>query len=164
MDHFRHMLKHYLASLAYRTQKALRDAPEGFSDFRVRKGVRTPHEIVFHMTSVIGYGRTFFTGGEYRPDMLPSFKEEVKRFHGMLASFAEHLENETPFINITAERMLQGPFSDAMTHAGQLAMLRRMYGSAVPPENFIMADVDPANLTPDQPHPVSPDEVWHEPE
>lgn len=53
--------------------------------------------------------------------------------------------------------MLQGPFADAMTHAGQSALLRRLAGSPVPPENFIMADIDPTNLGPDQPDPVSPD-------
>jgi hypothetical protein len=59
--------------------------------------------------------------------------------------------------------MLQGPFSDAMTHAGQLAILRRLFGDPIPPENFIVADIDPQNLGPDQPDPVSPDKEWHEP-
>ena len=39
--------------------------------------------------------------------------------------------------------VLQGPFADAMTHAGQLAMLRRLAGSPIPPENFIVADISP---------------------
>jgi hypothetical protein len=60
--------------------------------------------------------------------------------------------------------MLQGPFSDAMTHAGQLIMLRRLFGSPVPPENFIIADINPENLGPNQPEPVSPDKEWIEPE
>jgi hypothetical protein len=62
----------------------------------------------------------------------------------------------------TEERLLQGPFSDAMTHAGQLAMLRRLSGSPIPPENFIEAAVDAANLGPVQPDPVSPDKDWPE--
>jgi hypothetical protein len=63
---------------------------------------------------------------------------------------------------ITPEILLQGPFADAMTHAGQLAMLRRMAGSPVPPENFIFATISPANLGPDQPSPVAPDKDWPE--
>ena len=62
----------------------------------------------------------------------------------------------------TPARLLQGPFADAMTHAGQLALLRRLAGSPVPPENFIVANVDPTNLGPDQPSPVSPDRRWPE--
>lgn len=158
------MLKHYLAALAYRTQKAVRGAPESFADFRVESGVRTPHEIIFHMTGVMGYARTFFTGGEWRPEKMPSFNEEILRFHELLEDLGQYLDNDTPFIETTPERMLQGPFSDAMTHAGQLIMLRRLFGSPVAPENFIMADIDPQNLGPDQPHPVSPDKEWLEPE
>lgn len=66
------------------------------------------------------------------------------------------------FRETTAERMLQGPFADAMTHAGQLALLRRPAGSPVPPENFIMADIDASNLGPDQAEPRSPDAEWPE--
>jgi hypothetical protein len=115
------------------------------------------------MTSVLGYSRTFFVGGRYWPDPLPTFDDEIERFHEMLASLAEHLESNSPFLeDMTPERMLQGPFSDAMTHAGQLAMLRRFAGNPVPPENFIVAEISPENLTSDQPQPVSPDKEWPE--
>ena len=164
MDDKRRMLRHFLAALAYRTQKALRGAPDDFADFRPTRGVRTPHELLFHMTNVIGYGHTFFVGGESRPTMLPTFADEINRFHRVLESFAEHLDKETELVDTTPEKMLQGPFSDAMTHAGQLAMLRRLHGSAVRPENFIVADIDSQNLGPDQPKPASPDKVWTEPE
>lgn len=160
MDEKRHMLHHFLAALAYRTQKALRGAPETFADFRAGPGVRTPHELLRHMSSVLGYARTFFVGGVWRPERLASIQEEEKRFHGILEDLASSLENQAPFRDTTAERMLQGPFSDAMTHAGQLAMLRRLSGSPVRPENFIVADIDASNLGPEQPDPVSPDKVW----
>ena len=116
------------------------------------------------MTSVLGYARTFFTGGEWRPDLLESFDDETHRFHELLGDLRRHLEAETPMQGTTPERMLQGPFADAMTHAGQLAMLRRLAGSPIPPENFIEADIDGENVGPDQPEPVSPDEVWHKAE
>lgn len=162
-DDKRKMLRHFLAALAYRTQKALRDAPDSFADFRPARGVRTPHELLWHMTSVLGYARTFFIGGEWWPDKMPTFGEEILRFHEVLASLGDFLDSGTPFKGTTPERMLQGPFSDAMTHAGQLALLRRLCGNPVPPENFVMAAIDPQNLGPDQPDPVSPDKAWDEP-
>lgn len=158
MDDKRHMLRHFLAALAYRTQKALRDAPDGFGDYRAGNDVRTPAELVRHMTSVLGYARTFFIGGSYWPDELPTFSDEIERFHEMLASLREQLESGAPLNGLTEERMLQGPFSDAMTHAGQLAMLRRLHGAPVRSENFIHAAISPENLTSNQPDPVAPDE------
>ncbi len=88
--------------------------------------------------------------------------EEIHRFHAMLQDLSDHLEAGDPLLDTTPEQMLQGPFADAMTHAGQLAMLRRLHGSPVPPEDFIVADVDPGNVGPDQPPPASPDEEWPE--
>ena len=158
MDDKRHMLRHFLAALAYRTQKALRGAPDGFADFSAGSEVRTPVELVRHMASVLGYARTFFVGGSYWPDPLPTFNDEIERFHENLALLRDELEAGTPLAGITDERMLQGPFSDAMTHAGQLAMLRRLHGKPVRSENFIYADVKHENMTSNQPDPVAPDE------
>ncbi len=161
MDDKQRMLRHFLAALAYRTQKALHDAPADFDNFHAADGVRTPAELVRHMTSVLGYARTFFIGGQYRPEPLPSLHEEIVRFHGMLEELARHLEAGTPLLQgISEERMLQGPFSDAMTHAGQLAMLRRLAGVPVPPENFIVSDISPERLGIEQAEPVSPDAKW----
>ena len=163
MDEKRALLRHFLAALAYRAQKALRDAPANFGSFRVAEGVRTPAELVRHMTSVLGYSRTFFVGGTYRPDALPSLQEEVARFHQMLQDLARVLEGDAELREgMTAERLLQGPFSDAMTHAGQIAMLRRLAGYPVPPENFIVAHINATRLGADQAEPVSPDAVWPE--
>ncbi|HEY3038723.1 MAG TPA: hypothetical protein VGJ66_08300 [Pyrinomonadaceae bacterium] len=156
MDDKRELLRHFLAALAYRTQKALRGAPESFYSFRAAPKVRTPLELLRHMESVLGYARTFFIGGEYNPEPLPDFQAEILRFHKTIEDLAHHLENDTPLEGIRPEQLLQGPFSDAMTHAGQLAMLRRLAGAPVPPENFIYANVQPENLGPNQPPPVSP--------
>jgi hypothetical protein len=147
------LLRHFLAALAYRTQKALRGAPESFPDFRAAEGVRTPRELLRHMTSVLGYARTFLIGGEYTAEPLPDMPAEVDRFHAMLEDLGGRLARGEEFPS--AEAMLQGPFSDAMTHAGQLAMLRRLHGSPVPAENFIKAQITPENLTPAQPEPVA---------
>lgn len=163
MNDKRELLKHFLAALAYRTQKALRDAPADFGSFRMVERLRTPAELVRHMTSVLGYSRTFFIGGSYGPEPLPTLDEEIARFHEMLEDLARHISGGTPFLeNMTPERMLQGPFSDAMTHAGQLAMLRRLAGHPVSPENFIVAKISPENLGREQAEPVSPDKDWPE--
>lgn len=159
----RNLLRHFLAALAYRTQKSLRDAPADFGSFRAGSEVRSPSELVCHMTSVLGYARTFFLGGQYRPAPLPSLAEEVERFHEMLEDLGALLERDAPMLeDMTAERLLQGPFSDAMTHAGQLALLRRLAGNPVPPENFVVAKIDAQCLGAQQPDPASPDEVWPE--
>jgi hypothetical protein len=162
MDDQRRLLRHFLAALAYRTQKAVREAPDQFAFFRAGQDVRTPAELVRHMTSVLGYSRTFFIGGKYSANQLPSLQDELDRFHRMIEDLASHLEEGTPLRGITAEQLLQGPFSDAMTHAGQLAMLRRLAGTPVPPENFVMAEIDPKRLGQDQAMPTSPDEIWPE--
>jgi len=162
MDDTRALLVHFLATLAYRTQKALRGAPPTFGTFSAGHDVRTPAELVRHMTSVLGYARTCFIGGRYRAEALPDLEAEVLRFHGMLVSLAGHLATGEPLLGVTAEQLLQGPFSDAMTHAGQLALLRRLAGVPVAPENFIEAEVSPSTLGPDQPRPRSPDRLWPE--
>jgi hypothetical protein len=161
MDDKRRMLLHFLAVLAYRTQKAVRDAPPNFGRFEPPSGIRPPKELVRHTTSVLGYARTFFIGGEYRAVPLESLEAEIERFHAMIADLGHHLESGTELrANMSPERLLQGPFSDAMTHAGQLALLRRLAGSPIRPENFIFADIDAARLGSAQAAPVSPDEVW----
>ena len=159
----RQLLRHFLAALAYRTQKALREAPADFGDFSAGAQTRSPKELVRHMTSVLGYARIYFVGGQYRPAPLASLNEEVVRFHEMVQSLAAHIGADDPIADqTTAARLLQGPLSDAMTHAGQLAMLRRLAGIPVPPENFIVADIDAERLGVDQRLPVSPDKEWPE--
>ncbi len=160
MDEKRAMLKHFLAALAYRTQKALRGAPAEFATFRAGPNVRTPHRLIHHMDSVLGYSATFFTGGEYRKPMLDKFEDEIARLHATLARLAQYLDEGTELRGITPEILLQGPFSDAMTHAGQIAMLRRLAGYPVPAENFIFATIAVENLSPDQAMPASPDPGW----
>ncbi|MCA1650730.1 MAG: hypothetical protein LC753_10785 [Acidobacteria bacterium] len=116
------LLRHFLAAIASRTQKALRDAPESFPDFAAGHQLRTPVQIVRHMTSVLGYARTFFIGGTYpRPDPLPIFGDEVIRLHQMLEDLAGHLSSGTPLIAITPAQLLHGPLADAMTHVYEIS-------------------------------------------
>jgi hypothetical protein len=163
MDRDRELLRHFLAAIAYRTQKALRGAPEHYPTFSAGNRVRTPVELLRHMSSLMGYVRTLFQGGAYpvKPDPLPAFNDEVARFHDLVGAVGELLASGAP-CSISTEQLLQGPFADTMTHVGQLAMLRRLADSPVAPENFIDADIRADRLHADQPPPARPDKHWPE--
>ncbi|MEA2165574.1 MAG: hypothetical protein QOK37_3701 [Thermoanaerobaculia bacterium] len=154
------LLRHFLAVLAYRTEKAVRGAPEDFGDFGAGRETRTPRELVRHMSSVLGYATTFFIGGIYRPEPLPTLDGELTRFHHVLGLLASLVDKGDDPVDLTPRQLLQGPLSDAMTHAGQLAMLRRLAGAPVPSENFIFAEISADNLGIEQPLPVAPNQVW----
>ena len=160
MPDSRALLVHFLAALAYRTQKALRGAPDAFADFRAGVNVLTPHELLWRMTSVIGYARTFLHGGAFSPPRLATLADEEARFHQTLAALRADLLDASLHATISDRQFLQGPLADAMTHAGQLAMLRRLAGSPVASENFIYAAVSADNVSAAQPAPVAPDLWW----
>ncbi len=160
MDERRGLLRHFLAALAYRTQKALRGAPDDFGEFRAGSHARTPHELLWHMTGLLGYARTMMRGGTFAPPRLDTFAGEVARFHETLALLRDDLSEATLGATITDEQFLQGPLADAMTHVGQLALLRRLARAPVPSENFIFADIDASNVSAAQAEPRAPDEWW----
>jgi hypothetical protein len=137
MQEKRELLRYFLAAIAYRAQKALWDAPPGFKHFRAAPGVRTPHQLVCHITNVLGYGRTYFVGGTFSSRVPTDWAEDLKALHEMLEDLGEHLLTGSSLRATTEERLLQAPLSDAMTHVGQLALLRRLAGSPVRPENFM---------------------------
>lgn len=160
----RGLLNHYLAAIAYRTQKAIRDAPERYWHFSAGHETRTPIAILRHMASLLGYVRTHFVGGTYpvKPEPLETVGAEIARFHDLLVDVGGLLLVGTPLREISHQQLLQGPFADIMTHVGQLALLRRLADAPIPPENFIYADIRPDRLGPDQPPPARPDEHWPE--
>lgn len=160
MTESRRLLQHCLATIAYRTQKALRGAPPSFADFRAGPHVRTPHELVWHMTGVIGYARTMFHGGDWIPPRCATFDAEVARFHEQLALLRDDFGDASLSPRLTDAQFLQGMLADTLTHAGQLALLRRLAGSPVPSENFIHATVDAGNVSAAQAEPVAPDPWW----
>ena len=160
----RALLNHFLAAIAYRTQKAIRDAPAGYWRFSAGHQTRTPTEILRHMTGLLGYVRTHFLGGAYpvKPEPLETIDAEIKRFHDLLVDVGGLLLVGTPLREISHQQLLQGPFADIMTHVGQLALLRRLTDTPITPENFIYADIRPDRLGPDQPLPARPDKDWPE--
>lgn len=159
MNDTRALLLHLLATIAYRARYALRGAPESFGSFRAGNEVWTPAELVRHMTSVLGYVRSCYEGTERpRIDPLPDLGAEITRFHAMIEDVARHVRAGTEPQGMSEEQILQGPFADALTHVGQLAMLRRLAGFPVERESFIQAHVDPADLGPDRPGRQPPEE------
>lgn len=154
-----HTVRHVLAALAYRFHKAVAGAPDGFGDFAAGGGVRTPREIVHHMNGVLGYAQVIAATGE----PIPWYEVPHRDWQGQVALLHEVLaELDAAVAGGTVEpatlhRLLQGPIADAMTHVGQIAMLRRLAGSPIPAENFYLADVTVGKVGADQPEPVSPD-------
>jgi len=150
------LLRHYLAALAYRFHRAVADAPDDFAGFRAGSGVRPPVEIVRHLVVLMRWAASRLEDGP-RPaaDESPPgpLQEEAAAFHRELERVSAALEAGA---GPAAERLLQGPLADAMTHVGQLALLRRLAGSPVAAESFFAADIRADRLGPDQPPPARP--------
>ncbi len=157
MNEKNEMLRQFLASIAYHATKALRNAPEAYPEFNVRTGVRTPRQLVHHITGVLTYAHSFYEHYETTYFEHCSWDDEVDRFYQILSKLDKSIQGRRPR-EVSEEQLLQGPLSDTMAHIGQLLMLRRMAGSPVPSENFIYADIRKGVLGPDQPEPVAPDE------
>src|SRR5690606_28454325 len=107
----RTLLRHFLAAIAYRTQKALRGAPASFGDFRAAATPRTAHDLLWHMTGLMGYARTCFPGGDCAPERALSFAAEVERFHAQLEALADDLADPSLRCALSDEQLLQGPLA-----------------------------------------------------
>jgi len=55
-------------------------------------------------------------------------KKSASVFSPALKKFDDYLASEKP-LQAPAEKLFQGPIADALTHVGQIAMLRRMAAS-----------------------------------
>ncbi len=149
------VIRHFVASLAYRFQSSVRGAGSEFGGFEPGSDTRTPAEIVRHMTHVITFARHLVDASieVAAPFELP-FDQEIARFHESLAGFDRRLEGldaaEDPQLLL---RILQGPLSDCMTHVGQLAMLRRLAGVPIAGQRFFEADIRIGRVGPDQGRP-----------
>lgn len=142
----RQMLRHTLATLAYRAAKPLRDAPAHFAAFRIAEGSRTPAEILAHMGDLFDWALSMARGKEtWSNSTALEWDAEVRRFFAALQSFDEYLASDEP-LHITAERLFQGPIADALTHTGQLTMLRRAAGAPIRGENYSRAEITAGQL------------------
>ena len=156
------LLRHFLAALAYRTSKALRDAPPGYDAFEPGHQSRSPRQLVRHMSGVINYAIGLLSVPRDVLTDCTTYQAEADRFFALLRELAERIRATTDLADSTAERLLQGPLADAMAHAGQLALLRRLSGSPIPPEDFFAAAIDPERLGLEQLEARRPDAEWPE--
>src|SRR5262249_53137201 len=142
--------------------KALRDAPAEYEAFAAGAQARTPRQLVRHMSGVINYAIGLVSEPRATLTDCSTFAFEVERFFALLRELSDELRQRAALENRIAERLLQGPLADAMAHAGQLALLRRLSGSPVPPENFFDAAIDAESVGLEQAAAQSPDAEWPE--
>ena len=141
MDHKRELLRHLLATVAYRAGNSIKNAPATMATTRVGEGHWTGVEILSHIGDALNWGSSIARGDERWEQAPPGeWDAQVQRFHSTLESFDGFLATDEP-MGAPAERLIQGPIADALTHVGQLATLRRLCGAPVPPENYFKADI-----------------------
>ncbi len=146
----REMLRHTLATLAYRGGKAVRDAPERFAVFKPAPTTRTPAEILAHIGDLLDWTVCLARGEHVWHDSTPlPWPEEVARFHAALSRADLALASAQP-LGTSPERLFQGPIADALTHVGQITLLRRMAGAPVRGENYAKAEIETGRLGPEQ--------------
>src|SRR5262249_10964998 len=146
----REALRHTVATLAYRGGKVLRDTPKDFGSFRVGPSSRTPSEILAHIGDLLGWALYLARGAEAWPGVPPgAWDEDVKRFFEGLRAFDDYLASTEP-VAVRAEKLFQGPIADALTHVGQIAMLRRLANAPVRGENYFRADIVAGCVGPEQ--------------
>ena len=149
----RALLRHALATVAYRGAKPLRDAPKGFAEFEIggdKSTTRNPVRIVAHIGDLMDWALTQARGEERWHDSTPlPWDREVARFFAAVERFDGYLASDAPLAT-TPERLFQGPVADALTHVGQLAMLRRLAGAPIRGENYAKAEIAAGRTGPDQ--------------
>lgn len=154
MNEKRELLRHTVATLAYRAARTLEDASDAFAFF---DGCgRQPIQILAHMGDLFDWALSAVQGSERWQNSFPSgWEEEKLRFFKALRSFDDYLASDAP-LHAAVEPLFQGPIADALTHVGQLAMMRRLSGSPTCGENFFVAAVAPGRVGLDQPAAVQP--------
>src|SRR5437016_7434098 len=121
-DKKREMLRHTLATLAYRGAKAVRGADDSFASFKASETTRTPAQILAHIGDLLDWALSIAKGAEAWNNSEPlAWSHEVARFHAALESFDNYLRSDAD-LGGACERLFQGPIADALTHVGQLTM------------------------------------------
>ena len=137
----RQLLRHSVATVAYRGGKALRGAPDHFGSFHIGDKTRTPAQILAHMGDLFDWALSIAQGQQTWHDSTPlPWSDEVDRFFAALKKFDDYLASGEP-LHSPAEGLLQAPVADSFTHIGQIAMLRRLAGSPVKGENYFKAEI-----------------------
>jgi hypothetical protein len=150
MHEKREFLRHALATIAYRGGKALRGAPDHFASFRAAPTSRTPAQIVAHLGDLFEWALSIAQGAERWKDSEPlAWDREVARFFETLQRLDAQLASDAP-VAAPPEKIFQGAIADALTHIGQLTMLRRVAGAPVRGENYYRADIVAGRVGPEQ--------------
>jgi hypothetical protein len=140
-DPARQLLRHTLATVAYRGGKALHGAPEAFAAFRSGDSTRTPAKILAHIGDLFDWAFAMAQGKSAWRDSEPlAWNAEVERFFAAVTKFDDYLASSEP-LHAPAEKLFQAPIADALTHIGQIAMLRRLAGAQIRGENYFVADI-----------------------
>jgi hypothetical protein len=141
-DTKREMLRHTVATLAYRGAKAVRGAPDSFASFKASETTRTPAQILAHIGDLLDWALSIASGAEtWNNSESLEWNQEIDRFHSALAKFDNFLASDAE-LSAGCERLFQGPVADALTHVGQLTMLRRIAGAAIKGENYSRAEIE----------------------
>lgn len=134
-------LRHTVATLAYRAEKVLRDPPAGFAEFRLGPSSRTPLQLVGHLGDLLEWANELADGRwTWKAAAIGDWNRDVERFFAELARLDQRLASSAP-LGHPATRIFQAPIADALTHVGQLALLRGHYGAPVRPESFGRAEI-----------------------
>ena len=135
------VLRHLVATLAYRAAKVLRDVPPGFAAASAGGSARQPVQIIGHMADLMAWAITMAQGGNvWNAGGSGDWDAEVARFFDGLGALDRELVARDPDAR-SVEQLIQGPLADALTHVGQLAMLRGLSGSPTRPENYARAEI-----------------------
>jgi len=154
MDDKRQLLRHTVATLAYRAARALEGAPESFATFD--GCTRQPGQILAHMGDLFDWALSCVQGSERWHTSTPlPWSAEKQRFFATLKAFDDYLASNEP-LRAAAEPLFQGPIADALTHVGQIAMLRRLAGAPARSENFFVAMIVTGQVGDEQPVAVQP--------
>jgi hypothetical protein len=150
----RQLFRHTLATLAYRGGKTLRDAPDSFAEFRASAETRTPAQILAHLGDLLDWALSIASGKQQWNNSKPLvWPQEVNRFFAALEAFDAYLASGNA-MHVPAEKLFQGPIADALTHVGQIAMLRRLAGCPIRGENYFVADIAAGRVGSSQSAPV----------
>jgi len=137
----RQLLRHVVATAAYRGGKALRGAPESFAEFKIGEKPRTPAQILAHMGDLYDWALSCVKGKQEWHDSTPlPWPQEVQRFFKSLQAFDDYLAGNAPS-GFSAEQIFQGAVADSLTHIGQIAMMRRLAGCPIRGENYFRAEI-----------------------
>lgn len=149
-DPTRQLLRHAVATVAYRGGKALRGAPESFASFKIGDSTRTPVRILAHLGDLFDWALTLARGAQAWRDSDPRpWNEEIKRFFASLQKFDDYLASSEP-LHVSLEMLFQGPVADALSHIGQIAMLRRLAATPIRAENYSKAEIVAGRVGPEQ--------------